>query len=156
MLWTFLATFLYYWRIAKPMPGATILLASSLVWSMNPIIILLTSVKSLSKALRFRGSTIVHTDMHITSVMGVDKLVFGSSVSYFQWSISVKGFKIFWWLNRWLCVDSTSYVNTLCGQPIIILILRHFYWSVFMNKELLFWLNFKVLLTYHFLIIYFH
>ena len=39
----------------------------------------------------------------------------------------------------------------MCGQPINVLVLRHFYWSVFVNKELLFWLSSKALLTYYFL-----
>ena len=29
----------------------------------------------------------------------------------------------------------------MCGQPIYVLVLRHFYWRVFINKELLFWLK---------------
>ena len=128
---------------------------SSLSWHMNLFIMFLVSVKRLWKALRFRGSicTIVCI-LHITSVMRVDKLlllIFGSSISYFQWSISVKGFKIFWWLIKWLHIGSTNYVNTLCGQPISLLVLRYFYWRIFINKKLVFWLSFKVLLTYHFL-----
>ena len=89
--------------------------------------------------------------MHIASVMHVDKLfllIFGSSISYFQWNISVNGFKMLWWLIKWLHVGNTNYVNTLCGQPISIFVLRHFYWSAFVNKKLVFWLKFKALLTY--------
>ena len=70
---------------------------------------------------------------------------FSSSISYFQWSNSVnKGFKMLWLLIKWLQVGSTNYVNTLCGQTISILVLRHFYWGVET-------VNFKALLTYHFL-----
>ena len=110
---------------------------------------LLTSVKRLSKALRFRESIImyIHNSAHIliASVMGADKLVFGNSINYFQWSISTKGFKMLWCLIKWLLVGSTNYVNTFCGQPISILVLRHFYWNIFIYKKLLFWLNFKAL-----------
>ena len=45
----------------------------------------------------------------------------------------------------------TNYVSAQYGQPISVLVLRHFHWSVFVNKSLLFWLNFKALATYHFL-----
>ena len=48
--------------------------------SMNMIIVLLMSVERLSKTLKFRGSmfisTTAHTDMHITSVTAVDKLLY--------------------------------------------------------------------------------
>ena len=32
----------------------------------------------------------------------------------------------------------TNYVSAQCGQPISVLVLRHFYWSIFVNKSLLF------------------
>ena len=53
----------------------------------------LSSVEKLGKAVRFRGNIFISTiaptstDMHIASVMGVDKLLilfFGTCVSYFQ------------------------------------------------------------------------
>ena len=60
---------------------------------MNLIIMLLSSVGKLGKAVRFRSNIFISTiaptstDMHIASVMDVDKLLllfFGTSVSYFQ------------------------------------------------------------------------
>ena len=32
----------------------------------------------------------------------------------------------------------TNYVSAQCGQPISVLVLRHFHWNVFVNKSLLF------------------
>ena len=32
----------------------------------------------------------------------------------------------------------TNYESTQCGQPISVLVLRQFHWSVFVNKSLLF------------------
>ena len=40
-----------------------------------------------------------------------------------------------------MCVGTTNYVSILCGQPISVLVLRHLYWSVFINKGLLLWLR---------------
>ena len=85
--------------------------------------------------------------------MVVDKLIlldFGSSIGHFQCeALVLKALKSFKWF---LHIGSTNYFNILCGQPITVLVLRHFCWSVFVNKKLLFWLNFKALLTYHILI----
>ena len=128
---------------------------------MNSIIVLLALV--ISKALRFWGSIFytihnwAHNIRHIASVTGFEKLlllVFGSSISYFQWSISVKGLKMLWWLIKWLRIGSISYINTLCGQPISILYstktlllecLCKYETAIFDVS------NFKALLTYHFL-----
>ena len=84
--------------------------------------------------------------------MGVDKLLFlvmvVISATYFHWSIGIKGFKMLWWLLEWSCIDSTNYVNTLWGQPISVLVLRHFLLECLCNKKLLFWLNFTALLKH--------